>query len=93
MSSTTNTTSYMELRTEPANKGFYMVFPNRVTVSIRWGEANYSDGKTTAECAAWNADTYEWVHVDGFDYNGDDILPRMQTHEVARFMYNASIIP
>lgn len=72
------------------NKGFTMTFPNRITVSVRWGEANYSDGKTTAECAAWDAKTHEWIYVDEFDYDGDDVLPRLQTHEVARFMYNAS---
>ena len=67
-----------------------MTFANRVTVSVRWGEGNYSDGKTTAECAAWNADNHVWIHVNGFDYHGEDVLARMETHEVARFIYNAS---
>jgi hypothetical protein len=72
------------------NKGFTMTFDNRITVSIRWGCMNYSDGKTTAECAAWNADTHDWIHVIGFDYCGDDVLPRLSTDDVATFIYNAS---
>jgi hypothetical protein len=76
------------------NKGFTMTFQNRITVSIRWGCMNYSDGKTTAECAAWDADTphtpYKWVHVIGFDYNDDDVLGSLSTDEVARFIYMAS---
>lgn len=79
----------INLITEYANLGYTMTFPNRITVSVRWGQFNYSDGKTNAECAAWDADTHAWVHVDGFDYQGDDILPRLETHEIAQFMYNA----
>lgn len=79
----------INLITDKANQGFTMTFENRITVSVRWGSFNFSDGKTTAECAAWDADTHAWVHVDDFEYDGDDVLPRMQTHEVARFMYNA----
>jgi len=74
------------------NRGFTMTFTNRVTVSVRWGEGNYSDGKTTAECAAWNADTHAWVHVEGFDYNGEDILARLTTDQVAKFIFVASTI-
>ncbi len=82
----------INLVTEYANKGFTMTFPNRVTVSVRWGSFNYSDGKSNAECAAWNADTHAWVHVPEFDYSGDDVLARMETHEIARFMYNAGMM-
>ena len=82
--------SRINLATNPINRGFTMTFPNRITVSIRWGSSNYSDGKTTAECAAWNANTHDWIHVNEFDYYGDNVLPRMETHEIARFMYNAS---
>ena len=72
------------------NKGFTMIFANRVTVSVRWGEGNYSDGKTTAEVAAWNADTHVWVHVEGFNYDHDDVLPRLTTDQVAKFIFVAS---
>lgn len=72
------------------NRGFTMTFANRITVSVRWGHMNYSDGVTTAECAAWNANSHDWVHVDGFDYHGDDVLPRLSTDEVAKFIFNAS---
>jgi hypothetical protein len=72
------------------NKGFTLTFDNRITVSIRWGCMNYSDGRTNAECAAWNADTRDWIHVIGFDYYGDDVLARLSTDEVAKFIYMAS---
>jgi hypothetical protein len=81
--------SRINLIDNPHNKGFMMTFQNRITVSIRWGEANYSDGKTTAECAAWTA-AHKWVHVIGFDYNDDDVLGRLSTDEVAKFIYMAS---
>ena len=80
--------SRINLETHPVNHGFTMTFPNRITVSIRWGTGNYSDGKTTAECAAWNADTHRWIHVD--DFGDNDVVGHMNTHEIARFMYNAS---
>lgn len=80
--------SRINLETNPVNHGFTMTFPNRITVSIRWGKFNYSDGKTTAECAAWNADTHAWIHVD--DFGDNDVHGHMETHEVARFIYNAS---
>ena len=84
--------NHLNLVADPINKGFTMTFANRVTVSIRWGSFNYSDGKTTAECAAWNADTHEWVHVNDFDYGSDDVLPRLNTDQVAKFIYMASTI-
>ena len=82
--------SHFNLFPNHVNKGFTMTFANRVTVSVRWGEGNYSDGKTTAECAAWNADTYTWVHVEGFNYDHDDVLPRLTTDQVAKFIFVAS---
>jgi len=82
--------SRINLDTHPTRKGFTMTFSNRITVSIRWGEANYSDGKTTAECAAWNTDTYKWIHVIGFDYNDDDVLGHLNSDDVAKFIYMAS---
>lgn len=92
MSNDTNTISdslpRLNLVTHDSNRGFTMTFSNRVTVSVRWGDFNYSDGKTTAECAAWNADTHKWVHVDGFGYS--DVVGRLTTDEVAKFMFNAS---
>lgn len=84
--------SRFNLETHRVNRGFTMTFANRVTVSVRWGEGNYSDGKTTAEVAAWNADTHMWVHVEGFDYHGDNVLARLTTDEVAKFIFVASTI-
>lgn len=81
----------INLDATPYHKGFTMTFPNRITVSVAFGSGNYSDGKTNAECAAWRADDHRWVRIDGFEYYNDDVLPRMETHEIARFIYNASI--
>jgi len=78
------------LQPHSINRGFTMTFDNRVTVSVRWGEGNYSDGKTTAEVAAWNADTHLWVRVEGFDYGTDVVLARLTTDEVAKFIFVAS---
>jgi hypothetical protein len=80
----------INLNDNPYNKGFTMTFQNRITVSIRWGKANYSDGKTTAECAAWDADTHKWIHVIGFDYNDDDVIGHLNSDDVAKFIYMAS---
>jgi hypothetical protein len=82
--------SRINIITDSVNMGFTMTFTNRITVSIRIGSMNYSDGKTNAECAAWNADTHDWVHVIGFNYCGDDVLARISTDDVAEFIYNAS---
>jgi hypothetical protein len=87
-----DTLNRLNLVADPVNRGFMMTFKNRVTVSVRWGSFNFSDGKTTAECAAWNADTHEWVHVNDFDYGVDDVLPRLNTDQVAKFVYMASTI-
>jgi hypothetical protein len=83
----------LNLVTTDYNRGFTMTFANRITVSIRWGNHNYSDGKTTAEVAAWDADTHEWVHVTGFDYNSDNVLGHLTTNEVAKFIHAASTMP
>ena len=84
-----DTLSRLNLVADPVNRGFTMTFKNRVTVSIRWGNFNYSDRKTPAECAAWNADTDDWVRVPDFgDY--DSVIGHLNTDDVAKFMYNAS---
>lgn len=81
--------SRINLVTDSHNRGFTMTFDNRVTVSIRWGTFNYSDRTTTAEVAAWNADTHDWVRVPGFgDYS--QVMGHLTTNDVARFIYNAS---
>jgi hypothetical protein len=90
---------------EQANRGFTMLFPNGIVVSVRWGTMNYSDNNllqqtkptmndsaTSAECAAWSFKTKEFVKVPEFGMDGDDVLPRMNTSEVARFIYNASLM-
>lgn len=77
------------LISDSTNHGFTMTFANRVTVSIRWGTFNYSDGKTTAEVGAWNADNHDWLRVPGFgEY--DQVIGHLSTDDVAKFIHNAS---
>ena len=43
--------------------GFQMTFTNGNTISVQFGNANYSDkGKTTAEVAAWDSNG-EWIQL------------------------------
>jgi len=63
------------LVTSDHNRGFTMTFSNRVTVSVRWGKYNYSDGKTTAEVAARDADTDE-----SHDERGREVCPCGSNH-------------
>jgi hypothetical protein len=74
------------------NVGFSVKFANNIVVSVRWGAINYSNGQTTAECAAWDDATGKWVRVLGFEYDGDDVLPHVSADEVARFMRSASVM-
>lgn len=73
-----------ELYTEPRSRGFTLTFKNGVTVSIRWGIMNYSNGFTTAECAAFVG--HGFIHVPGFMYGDDDVLGHQAPDEVARFI-------
>ena len=36
--------------------GFSITFDNGYTISVQFGKANYSNGSTTAEVAAWSKD-------------------------------------
>lgn len=84
------------------NQGFTMLLPNGIVVSIRWGSANYSDNRTmqptmkysatSAECAAYSFKTKEFVEVPEFEHRGNQVLSRMSTSEVARFIHNASLM-
>ncbi len=93
---TTNTNTLFVVDNEPMTRGFAMTFANGITVSVRWGEANYCDQTTTAEVAAYRKSNDEfgpvWVHAEGFDYDGDDVLGHLSPDEVARFIYIVSII-
>ena len=85
-------TPAFNLYDNPLHTGFTITFLNGITVSICWGEMNYSDhGATTAECAAYDTDG-KFIHVNGFHYNGDDVLPRLSAEDVARFMFSASVM-
>lgn len=72
--------------------GFTMTFPNGLVASVRWGMGNYCSRKNpkdfsaamTAEVAAM--DNLGFVHVPGFDYNGDDVLPNFSPTQVLDFL-------
>lgn len=80
-------------------KGFHITFANGYTVSVQFGYDNYciSNQKTykgtppggvaspDAEVAAWRADG-SWLHPEGFDFVGDDVIGYLSPEEVARFI-------
>ena len=79
-----------KLCTNPHNCGFTMTFANEVTVSVRWGESSYSNGKTTAEVAAsYNG---EFVCVPGYEelWKHDQVIGHMTADEAIKWMYAAS---
>ena len=73
------------------NQGFTMTFLNGVTVSVRWGSGNYSDGKTTAEVAAMNSNG-DFIPVTGYEsyWREDEVIGRMNTDFVVDWMFAAS---
>lgn len=73
---------------EPRSCGFALTFNNSVTVSVRWGTMNYSDGCTTAECAAFLG--HGFIHVPGFMYGSDDVLSHLSSDQVAQFIETAA---
>lgn len=83
---------------DPSYRGMMMNLPNGVIVSIRWGDMTLSDGgQTTAEIAAFNAATGEFVYVDEFEYDDEGDAPGWRIAnatpaEVVRFLSNASNI-
>lgn len=80
-------------------KGFHMIFANGCTASVQFGWSNncgsnqigfghqpeYGIQSPDAEVAAWDADG-EWIHPEGFDFAGDDIIGNLSPDEVARFI-------
>tara|TARA_R100001132_G_C3229817_1_gene64912 strand:+ start:200 stop:556 length:357 start_codon:yes stop_codon:yes gene_type:complete len=82
------------------NHGFMLTFANRWTISVRWGENNYSDYKTTvhsldelesdmhkantAECAVWDAEG-TWQQ---FGY--DTVCGHMDSDAVAKLITEVS---
>lgn len=77
-----------QLATDDKNKGFVLTFENGVSVSIRWGTMNYSDGENTAECAALVGSRF--IHIPGFMYYSDDVLANRSAEEVAQFIETAA---
>lgn len=96
------------LTTSPVNGGFSIKFANNYTVSVRWGSGSYADpvddgydwigdlNAHTAEVGVWRElddGTNEWYHVDGFEYHGDDVLPRLEPEHVAEIMWKVANLP
>lgn len=73
--------------------GFTMVFPNGLKASVRWGMGHYCVRKDpkdfsaamTAEVAALDA-LGDFVHVPGFDYQDDHVLPSLSPQQVLDFL-------
>ena len=59
--------------------GFTLSFENGNTISVQFSQFNYSDGETTAEVAAWDADG-EWISLG--DGQGD-VVGWQTTNQVA----------
>ena len=59
------------------SNGFSMTFENGYTISVQFSKMNYSDGKTTAEVAAWSEDG-TWYKLEA-----NDVVGWRTTDEVA----------
>ena len=60
--------SKFKTNTDSMYNGFTLSFENGNTISVQFSQFNYSDGETTAEVAAWDADN-EWISLG--DGQGD----------------------
>lgn len=90
MPSGQTSTPKFQLFTDHVNRGFTLMFDNGVTVSVRWGTMNHSDGFNTAECAALFQG--DFIHIPGFMYGQDDVLSSQSANQVAQFMETAARI-
>jgi hypothetical protein len=84
------------------NDGVVFTFDNGYSVSIRWGVHNYADRVNTspsspfsALVSAFTAEVAvigpqqigcDFYHVEGFDYNGDDVLPNVTAEQVVKIL-------
>jgi hypothetical protein len=101
------TSPAFSLVTNPANCGFVMRFNNGYVVSVRWGYASYAErlpsesfdtdrNAMTAEVGVWYEDgnlMKDWHHVDGFEYNGDDVLPHCDADNVCEILWKVGNLP
>lgn len=73
------------------SKGFTMTFANGITVSVRWGEFNYSNGKSDAEVAAMDKNG-NFIPVRGYEnhWQYDQVIGHMTADAVVNWMYAAS---
>ena len=80
--------------------GFKMTFSNGCAISVVFGKYTFSDGgETTAEVAAWNntsgnwmlfqedrLPSDQWIELD----NETEVMPRQTAEEVANLIYTLS---
>ena len=75
--------------------GFQITFDNNCTISVVYHKYSYSDqGKTTAEVAAWNNKTGNWMIFQDGDWfeiqQSSEVMPRQTADEVAELIYTLS---
>ena len=77
----------MEVNNIVYQNGFSMRFENGYTISVQFSERHYSDGETTAEVAAWDAEG-NWIQFEERDkfILGGDIMKWQTTNDVAKLI-------
>lgn len=75
--------------------GFRITFDNNCTISVVYHRYSYSDqGETTAEVAAWNNKTENWMMFTDGEWSEippcSEIMPRKTADEVAELIYTLS---
>jgi hypothetical protein len=87
------------------NKGFHMILPNGVLVSVQWGPGNYCSrshetdifepakrakwGSETAEVMAWTSENPTGIHVKGVEYSNDVVIGHLDVTQVIDFINKA----
>ena len=77
--------SEFKINSDKYFNGYSMKFENGYTISVQFSEMNYSDGKTTAEVAAWGEDG-DWYQL----VDGNDVIGWQSTDDVAKWMDKVS---
>jgi hypothetical protein len=75
-------------RNKDYNSGFTIKFANNYTISVQFGDANYSDsGHNTAEVGVWN-EKGDWYKLT----EGDDVAGWQTPEEVLAIMNKISAL-
>ena len=73
--------SEFKIQSDQYHNGFSMKFENGYTISVQFAAMNYSNGKTNAEVAAWDAEG-NYVHLE----EGMEVLGWRTTNDVAKMI-------